>query len=444
MNEPEKVQIVNIELLIPNEKQPRKIFNDESLKELALSIKEYGIINPIIVRPLGEKYEIIAGERRYRAAKQAGLKEVPVIIKKLDDAASAAIALIENLHRENITPIEEAKAYDEILKTASLTESKLSEMVGKSQSSIANKLRLLKLPEYVQQALLERKISERHARSLLNVDSQEKQKELLEKIISEKLTVKELDQIINEKEITEEEIQTAINDIIDTLKINDIEEKEEKESDNMNDGNFFPNINSNVGAPSPAPVNAGVMSPMGGIPIEMPQPQPMPMPNQNPAVAPVTPGPLPTLPQENLPTSPVPTTEQLNQSPLPTLSPVEINPIPDFGQSMVNNVEPTPQMVDAPLFSNEPQIQPAVTPEINNPAPAPTEVSAAIDAPLFNDNPVPAPAQVPETVAEVAPVAPQENLPVDKLSQVQEFLNSNGVTYKTYSNENNHCIIIEL
>lgn len=199
MNEQEKILYLNIDLLIPNKNQPRKVFNDESLKELSISIKEYGILNPILVRQSNDKYEIIAGERRFRAAKLAGLTEVPVRVKNIDDSQLAELALIENLQRENISPIEEAKAYEEILKLTSKTEQQLSEMIGKSQSFISNKLRLLKLPNNIQQALSQRRISERHARSLMTIEDKDRQTELLNKIVNERLTVKELDNIINEK-----------------------------------------------------------------------------------------------------------------------------------------------------------------------------------------------------------------------------------------------------
>ena len=167
--------MVNINLLIPNKYQPRKIFNDSSLNELASSIKEFGILNPILVRKYEDKYEIIAGERRYRAAKIAGLAEVPVIVKNVDENKLAEMALIENLQRENISPIEEAESYEQILNLSSLTEQRLSEIVGKSQSFISNKLRLLKLPSNIKEALKQRKISERHARSLLTVDDEQRQ-----------------------------------------------------------------------------------------------------------------------------------------------------------------------------------------------------------------------------------------------------------------------------
>ena len=224
----ETVSKLDIGLLIPNPYQPRKKFNENSIKELALSIREYGILNPILVRKKDDKYEIIAGERRYRAAKLLGMKEVPTIIKDISDEKMIEIALIENLQRENITPIEEAITYQEILKKTSRTEKELSELIGKSQPFISNKLRLLNLPKNIQTALIDKKISERHARSLLTVKDEQKQTALLERVMSEKLSVKELDKIINEKEITEEEVNSAINNIMSSLEESENEKKKKR------------------------------------------------------------------------------------------------------------------------------------------------------------------------------------------------------------------------
>ena len=151
MSDEEKVINIDINLLTPNRYQPRKFFNDSSIQELATSIKEYGILNPILVRKDNDKYEIIAGERRYRAAKLLELKTVPVIIKNISDEQTAKIALIENIQRENLSPIEEAKAYQQILDISKITQNDLANILGKSQSTIANKIRLLSLPTNVQE-----------------------------------------------------------------------------------------------------------------------------------------------------------------------------------------------------------------------------------------------------------------------------------------------------
>ncbi len=434
--------MVNINLLIPNKYQPRKIFNDSSLNELASSIKEFGILNPILVRKYEDKYEIIAGERRYRAAKIAGLTEVPVIVKNVDENKLAEMALIENLQRENISPIEEAESYEQILNLSSLTEQRLSEIVGKSQSFISNKLRLLKLPSNIKEALKQRKISERHARSLLTVDDEQRQIELLNRVINEKLTVKELDNIINEKQITEDEINKAINDIMKTLNISEEEDKkEEKESDNMNNGNFFPNMNQNM-----QPGNQGAsLNTMNMQTVGMPQM------NQQPDIQPMMSKPI--NPQPEMP------------SPIPTFGPtVEMapQPVPDYNM-------PTPEQ---PLFNSEATFAPPVDnfsmpmseqqplPQPETPSPIPTFGSTVEMAPQpAPDYSMPTPEQplFNSEATFTSPVEPTYEVPVtttpteefinqtpDKLTQVQNFLNQNGIQYKSYSNETGHCIIIEL
>ena len=183
--------------IIPNRFQPREVFDDQALKELAISIKEHGVIQPIIVRKVENKYEIIAGERRYKASTMAGLTKIPAIIKNLDDKESSKVALIENLQRRDLTPIEEARTYQKILELEDgMTQEQLAHTMGKTQSVVSNKLRLLALPDEVQDALLKEKISERHARSLLNILNKNNQIKMLDKIIAEKMTVRELDKEI--------------------------------------------------------------------------------------------------------------------------------------------------------------------------------------------------------------------------------------------------------
>ena len=192
MNTEEKIIHVPIEDIIPNRFQPRLAFDEEGLKELSESIKQHGIIQPLVLRRLGDKYEIIAGERRYKASIMAGLRTVPAVISNIDDNQSAEIALVENIQRRNLTPIEEAKSYKNLLDRGYMTQEQLAEKMGVSQSSIANKLRLLNLAPEVQDALLQEKISERHARSLLSLPKEE-QAEWLKKIINKRLTVRQLD-----------------------------------------------------------------------------------------------------------------------------------------------------------------------------------------------------------------------------------------------------------
>jgi len=188
---------VKLSSIIPNRFQPRITFNEEELSELANSIKMYGILQPLILRPIGDKYEIIAGERRYKAATIAGLTEVPAILVNLDDQTSAELAIIENIQRKDLTAIEEAKSYKKLLDLGNLTQDQLAAKMGKKQSTIANKLRLLNLVPEAQEALLNNSISERHARSLLQMkDNVAKQREVLNKIMEGRLTVKETDDLI--------------------------------------------------------------------------------------------------------------------------------------------------------------------------------------------------------------------------------------------------------
>ena len=190
-----EIKILNIDDVLPNRFQPRIQFDEKAINELAESIKVHGVIQPIVVRKISDKYEIIAGERRYKASVLAGKKEIPAIITTLDDKESAEIALIENIQRQNLTPIEEAISYKKILDMGYLNQITLGEKLGKTQSTIANKLRLLNLNEDVQEALMQGKISERHARSLLRL-SNDLQPVMLSRIINERLTVRKADEEI--------------------------------------------------------------------------------------------------------------------------------------------------------------------------------------------------------------------------------------------------------
>lgn len=223
--------------IIPNRFQPREVFNEEALRELSASIKEHGVIQPIIVRKIGDKYEIIAGERRYKASTMAGLTKIPAIIRNLDDKEASKVALLENLQRKDLSAIEEARTYQKILELDSMTQEELGRTMGKSQAAIANKMRLLSLPDEVQEALLQDKISERHARSLLNLDTSEEQITMLRKIISNRMTVRELDNEI--RNIKGEVSKPDINPIIS-------EPKEEE-----NDDDWF-----NIPLPSPNPIES--------------------------------------------------------------------------------------------------------------------------------------------------------------------------------------------
>lgn len=221
---------VPVEDIIPNRFQPRLSFDDTSLNDLALSIKQHGIIQPLVLRRKNDKYEIIAGERRFKAAKLAGLASVPAVISNLDDNDSAEVAIVENIQRKDLTAIEEAKSFQALLDKGYMTQDELARKMGLSQSAISNKLRLLTLDESVQDAILSEKISERHARTLLKVPSHEKQKELLNKIINERLTVKQLEDEIKNMELTP---NNEIN-----VNPEPIAPKEEMLSDNNNNNNL--------------------------------------------------------------------------------------------------------------------------------------------------------------------------------------------------------------
>lgn len=192
-----QIRLINIDEIIPNRFQPRLEFEESALNDLAASIKQHGIFQPLVVRIIADKFEIIAGERRFKAAKKAGLTSVPCIISDLDDNESAEVAIIENTHRRDLSPIEEAKSYKKLLDRRYVTQDQLAGRLGISQSTIANKIRLLSLDENVQDALMKERISERHARSLLKVTDKMKQVDLLNKIIAERWTVKRLDDEID-------------------------------------------------------------------------------------------------------------------------------------------------------------------------------------------------------------------------------------------------------
>lgn len=191
-----KETVVKITMVEPNRKQPRKNFDEDALQELADSIKQFGLIQPILVQDRKDHYEIIAGERRWRAAKIAGLKEVPVIIRNYSEKEIMEISLIENIQREDLNPIEEAQAYKRLLEEFHLKQDEVAERVSKSRAAVTNSMRLLKLGEEVQQMLIDDMISTGHARALLAIENQEEQYTIAQKIFDEKLSVRDVEKLV--------------------------------------------------------------------------------------------------------------------------------------------------------------------------------------------------------------------------------------------------------
>ncbi|WP_058300554.1 nucleoid occlusion protein [Gorillibacterium timonense] len=187
----DEVKQIPLDEIVPSPYQPRTIFDEERIDELCQTIKTHGVIQPIVVRYRNGSFEIIAGERRYRAVRKLGLDSIPAIVREFNDSQAASIALIENLQREGLTALEEALAYQQLMEIHQLTQESLAQRLGKSQSTIANKIRLIQLPDGIKQALAERKITERHARALLSLDNEELQLKVLSDIITKELNVKQ-------------------------------------------------------------------------------------------------------------------------------------------------------------------------------------------------------------------------------------------------------------
>lgn len=188
--------IVKITMVEPNREQPRKNFDEDALQELADSIKQFGLLQPILVQDRKDHYEIIAGERRWRAAKLAGLKEVPVIIRNLTEQEIVEISLIENIQRENLNPIEEAQAYKKLLTEFNLKQDEVAERVSKSRTAVTNSMRLLKLCDEVQQMVIDEMISTGHARALLAIEDEEQQYTIAQRIFDEKMSVRDVEKLV--------------------------------------------------------------------------------------------------------------------------------------------------------------------------------------------------------------------------------------------------------
>ena len=190
--------MVKLSMVEPNGEQPRKNFDEDSLLELAESIKQFGLLQPIIVQDRKNHYEIIAGERRWRAAKMAGLKEIPVIIKNLTNQEIVEISLIENIQREDLNPIEEAQAYKRLLEEFNLKQDEVAERVSKSRTAVTNSMRLLKLCDEVQQMVVNEMISTGHARALLSIEDPEEQYMIAQKVFDEKMSVREVEKLVKD------------------------------------------------------------------------------------------------------------------------------------------------------------------------------------------------------------------------------------------------------
>ena len=207
--------MIDINKVEPNREQPRKKFDEDALIELSESIKQYGVLQPLLVQKKDNYYEIIAGERRWRAAKLAGVKEVPVIIKDYSSQEIVEIALIENIQREDLNPIEEAKAYQRLIKDYRLKQDEVAEKVSKSRAAITNSLRLLKLDERVQDMVIEGKISSGHARTIITIEDKDKQYMIAQKIFDEKLSVRDVEKLMKALEAPEKpEKKAPKNDFV--------------------------------------------------------------------------------------------------------------------------------------------------------------------------------------------------------------------------------------
>lgn len=201
--EQEEVKQIAVDTIQPSPYQPRAVFDDERIDELCQTIQTHGVIQPVVVRRIKSGYELIAGERRWRAVKKLGMRTIPAIVREMSDAQAASASLIENLQREGLTVIEEAMAYQKLIELYGLTQESLAQRLGKGQSTIANKLRLLQLPEQVKHALLKRKVTERHARALLALRNEEMQVRLLQEIIEKEWNVKQTEERV--KKLLEKE-----------------------------------------------------------------------------------------------------------------------------------------------------------------------------------------------------------------------------------------------
>lgn len=463
-----EVHILKLDDILPNRFQPRILFDEKAINELTESIKEYGVIEPIIVRKVADKYEIIAGERRYKASVLAGKDTIPAIVTDLNDKDSAEIALIENVQRQNLTPIEEAVSYKKILDMGYMNQSELATKLGKTQSTVANKLRLLNLTDTVQEALLQERISERHARSLLRLPK-DKQDSMLNRIIQERMTVRKTDEEIN-KLLSDEPSGEEKTPVVE-------DKKEEKEEKNMNNNDYMNQFNIPntpiIENPNSTPVEPKVepttvpsfTSPFEVPSVELPQAPVMPEPVvSQPTVPEVTPA-------VETPISPIETSNSIGSVPT-----VEENSNPTLVAPLVQTIDNEPatkENEDTPIsgrffnmFGEQPAEQastPEVTPAVETSV-SPEPVAYNPVTPSFDFNPFgPTPvAEVPQTpvmpeIVSTQPVTPEPipmpNIPVMpemstpapmpevmnsfqpfQLNDNQEFTNSSVVEMGSFGN----------
>ncbi len=432
MNLEKEIFEISLNDIIPNRFQPREIFKDEELQELSNSIKEHGVIQPIIVRKIGDKYEIIAGERRYRASKLAGKETIPALVRNIDDKEAAKIALLENLQRSNLTPIEEAKTYQTILKIDNITQDELAANLGKSQPTIANKLRLLTLSEEVQTALLNSQISERHARSLLSL-APAQQDDMLHRIINEKLTVRQLDEEVmkltgkapveqsdieeggpsemNQTPAPSEEVK-PVTDNNPAPAVNDIP-KEEPTA-------VTQEVTPETAPEKPVEQPQTPVAPVSEAPVvpETPAVEPQPVPEAPiQEVAPVSETPVaqetPAVEPQPVADAPTPEVTPVSEAPVvPETPAVEPQPVPEAPIQEVAPVSEEPVVPETPVVEPQPEL---TTPE---PTPITEPISVTAEAPVSE----PAPEQTPVDLAPISetPSVPEtEPKPVTPVAEPQ-------------------------
>ena len=413
---------IKLDDIIPNRFQPREVFDEEALNKLADSIKQHGVIEPILVRPVSNKYEIVAGERRYKASVMAGLTKIPAMVRPLSDKECAILAFVENKHRSDVSAIEEARTMEIIIHNNNMTQEELAKEIGVDQSTIANKLRLLNLPIEVQEALMHNEISERHARSLLSVKDEEKQIELLRKIKENKMTVRELDSEIknmngnnqNELNFMNSNPSMPREQNVEPSFMNFLNNNETKPTQEFTkpaiDDDFMKYLNSydaNNSLPEEKSVPSTPVNPMPQndymeINPSVPKVEPDYMSYLN--TPPATESPAPVV--ENV----APVVDDINSSPVEEVKPDDDPAFMNFLNSFdVNNPLPEP-VEEAPVASptpdynnylNDNNVNPPVSEVINNPLPP---VNNDFDSYLNDYNtatsaPPVAPPTVPESVS---------------------------------------------